>query len=253
MLKFFRKIRYNLVETGKTSRYFKYAIGEIILVVIGILIALQINNWNEQNKGKLELNQYLSSLRDNINSDLKVLDSLILRREVTVVNCKKERLNFLNKTFNFMDTRYALYSYLDFYFVPNTSAYEALKNSTYLGKINGIELNNFIIDYYAKTVQIAESEKSYNEFVETLEAKLAYDYDRTLLLAYLWMSPEELKATKSTEEEIFNTYKELHDTVAFRNIVSQASRQDQTIIKPYKEAKAIGMKIINEIDRMITN
>ena len=241
------------METGKTGKYFKYALGEIILVVIGILIALQINNWNEEKKGKLELNQYLSSLRDNINSDLKVLDSLILRREVTVANCKKERLNFLDNTFNFMDTRYALYSYLDFYFVPNTSAYEALKNSTYLGKINGIELNNFIIDYYAKTVQIAESEKSYNEFVETLEAKLAYDYDRTLLLAYLWMSPEELKATKSTEEEILNVYKELHDTVAFRNIVSQASRQDHTIIKPYKEAKTIGVKIIEEIDRVITD
>lgn len=241
------------METGKTGKYFKYAIGEIILVVIGILIALQINNWNEEKKGKLELNQYLSSLRDNINSDLKVLDSLLLRREVTVAYCKKERLNFLNKTFNFMDTRYALYSYHDFYFVPNPSAYEALKNSPYLGKINGTDLNNYIIDYYAKTVKIAEFEKSYNEFVETLEAKLAYDYDRTLLLAYLWMSPEELKATKSTEEEILNVYKELHDAVAFRNIVSQASRQDQTIIKPYKEAKTIGVKIIEEIDRVITD
>lgn len=50
MIKFFRKIRYNLMETGKTGKYLKYAIGEIILVVIGILIALSINNWNEQKK-----------------------------------------------------------------------------------------------------------------------------------------------------------------------------------------------------------
>ena len=47
MIKFFRNIRLNLMETGKTGNYFKYAIGEIILVVIGILIALQINNWND--------------------------------------------------------------------------------------------------------------------------------------------------------------------------------------------------------------
>ncbi len=40
------------METGKTNRYFKYAIGEIILVVIGILIALQINNWNQSQKEK---------------------------------------------------------------------------------------------------------------------------------------------------------------------------------------------------------
>lgn len=50
MIKFFRNIRQNLLNEGKTSKYFKYAIGEIILVVIGILIALQINNWNEGRK-----------------------------------------------------------------------------------------------------------------------------------------------------------------------------------------------------------
>jgi len=47
MIKFFRKIRQNLLLENKTAMYFKYAIGEIILVVIGILIALRINNWNE--------------------------------------------------------------------------------------------------------------------------------------------------------------------------------------------------------------
>ncbi len=50
MIKLFRKTRYNLMETGKTGKYLKYAIGEIVLVVIGILIALQINNWNESRK-----------------------------------------------------------------------------------------------------------------------------------------------------------------------------------------------------------
>ena len=55
MIKFFRKIRYDLMEKNKTGRpalpagrYFKYAIGEIVLVVIGILIALQVNNWNQE-------------------------------------------------------------------------------------------------------------------------------------------------------------------------------------------------------------
>ena len=50
MIKFFRKIRYDLMEKNKTGKYLKYAIGEIVLVVIGILIALSINNWNESRK-----------------------------------------------------------------------------------------------------------------------------------------------------------------------------------------------------------
>jgi hypothetical protein len=52
MINFFRKIRKNLLMENKTGKYFKYAIGEIILVVIGILIALSINNWNENRKLK---------------------------------------------------------------------------------------------------------------------------------------------------------------------------------------------------------
>ena len=61
MLKFFRNIRKNLISNGKTVNYLKYAIGEIILVVIGILIALQINNWNENRKLLSEEKQsYLS-------------------------------------------------------------------------------------------------------------------------------------------------------------------------------------------------
>ncbi|MBK8515355.1 MAG: hypothetical protein IPL55_03420 [Saprospiraceae bacterium] len=50
MIKLFRKIRQNLLLTGSTGKYLQYAIGEIVLVVIGILIALSINNWNEANK-----------------------------------------------------------------------------------------------------------------------------------------------------------------------------------------------------------
>ncbi|GLU45473.1 hypothetical protein Musp01_30970 [Muricauda sp. NBRC 101325] len=50
MIKFFRNIRKTLLNEGKTSKYLKYAVGEIILVVIGILIALHINNWNENRK-----------------------------------------------------------------------------------------------------------------------------------------------------------------------------------------------------------
>ncbi|MBO3118022.1 hypothetical protein J4050_14790 [Winogradskyella sp. DF17] len=69
MIKFFRTIRYNLMETGKTTKYFKYAIGEIILVVIGILIALGINNWNENRKSKLVEKDVLNNIYENLGVD----------------------------------------------------------------------------------------------------------------------------------------------------------------------------------------
>ena len=66
MIKFFRKIRQNLLMENKTGKYFKYAIGEIVLVVIGILIALQINNWNEKRKAEFEETKILTSLLEDI-------------------------------------------------------------------------------------------------------------------------------------------------------------------------------------------
>lgn len=69
MIKFFRKIRQNLLSAGKTGQYLKYAIGEILLVVIGILIALQINNWNENRKKAEAEKQYLNNLIQDIKND----------------------------------------------------------------------------------------------------------------------------------------------------------------------------------------
>jgi hypothetical protein len=69
MIKFFRKIRQNLLSEGKTGKYLKYAIGEIVLVVIGILIALQINNWNEYRKLKLTERHTLENLLSEIQLD----------------------------------------------------------------------------------------------------------------------------------------------------------------------------------------
>ena len=69
MIKFFRHIRQNLIMENKTSKYLKYAIGEIVLVVIGILIALQINNWNEANNAKLKENATLKNFVQDLKSD----------------------------------------------------------------------------------------------------------------------------------------------------------------------------------------
>jgi hypothetical protein len=77
MIKFFRKIPQNLLMENKTGKYFKYAIGEIILVVIGILIALQINNWNENNKKNKLNTSYITSLIDDYTKDTIQLNSSI--------------------------------------------------------------------------------------------------------------------------------------------------------------------------------
>ncbi|MDT0558187.1 DUF6090 family protein [Ichthyenterobacterium sp. W332] len=88
MIKIFRKIRYNLMETGKTGKYFKYAIGEIILVMIGILLALQVNNWNNNRiDAKREAN-YIKNIERDLNNQLKAIQTQIDFEAEVADNCK---------------------------------------------------------------------------------------------------------------------------------------------------------------------
>ena len=77
MIPFFRKIRKKLADDNRPLKYMRYAIGEILLVVIGILIALQINNWNEEVKSLTEEKIILKQLQIDFNSNLEQLDQKI--------------------------------------------------------------------------------------------------------------------------------------------------------------------------------
>ena len=77
MIKFFRKLRQKLLAENKFSKYLLYAIGEIILVVIGILIALQINNANTYRKETHTLHGYLRSIKNNVESDKQQIKAII--------------------------------------------------------------------------------------------------------------------------------------------------------------------------------
>jgi len=129
MIKFFRKIRKNLLSEGKTGKYLKYAFGEIILVVIGILIALQINTWNEQRKNENKIVSLFKEVQTDLLKDLsnvknaistyKFIDSLAY----LVLNDKLVRDDYktLRAPYLFQLTTY----FEDFQFINN--GYENLK------------------------------------------------------------------------------------------------------------------------------
>jgi hypothetical protein len=83
MIKFFRNIRKQLLGEGKTGKYFKYAIGEIVLVVIGILIALWINNLNIDSQEQKETFALVNSLELELNENLREVDDR--KKELTKI------------------------------------------------------------------------------------------------------------------------------------------------------------------------
>jgi len=81
MIKFFRHIRRTLINQNQMGKYFKYAVGEILLVVIGILIALQINNWNENNKERAIETSYLKRLLIDLEENNTLWEQTLKRKE----------------------------------------------------------------------------------------------------------------------------------------------------------------------------
>jgi len=88
MIKFFRKIRYNLMSENKTGKYLKYAIGEIFLVMIGILLALQVNNWNEERKRQSIKGAYKRALMKDLQKDINQLQRDIDTTLWDLENCR---------------------------------------------------------------------------------------------------------------------------------------------------------------------
>ena len=153
MLTFFRRIRKGLLVDGATSKYLVYAIGEIALVVMGILIALQINNWNEQNKANgfelKMLKELNSSLMTNTQELERGIEMSILARESCLVV-----LNHLTNHLPYHDSLNVHFSKSLFWYqnIPDYAAFETTK-SYGLHLLKNDELRILLSAVYGKRME----------------------------------------------------------------------------------------------------
>lgn len=249
MTKLFRKIRYDLMEknlqagsTGKTGKYFKYAIGEIILVVIGILIALSLSNWNDNRKDNLAESKILLEILNGLGKDKVDVEANVGGHQFGIRSCQFWRQIFNSKTPN-LDSLQKYYFVLtrDFISIQNISGYETLKSKGF-ELIKNDSLRTKIISLYEYDYQnIRKLEEEYNElqfqknyFNEInrmiapyfnfdlkgnisgieLPIKLA-ESERKILLSYLWKIQTNrefiLQSYNNTEENIIGLTKMIEE------------------------------------------
>jgi len=152
MIKFFRKVRQKLVESGKVTSYLFYAFGEIVLVVIGILIALQIKNWNEEYKDSQLDRTYYCKLLEDVNQDHVLVTQLIKDNQERTLWTnegihllqqekveRKEIVKAMQKSIN----------KIRFNFKPSLSAFDDLKYSGKLNIIKDLSIKKGLLNYYA--------------------------------------------------------------------------------------------------------
>jgi len=170
MIKFFRHIRRSLINQNKMGKYFKYAFGEILLVVIGILIALSINNWNEHRKERIEEHKILQNILFDFEKASKELKELIEIREQQVIAFKKI-YNFIETgTINISESELEKLLWLEAQALTYNSQTGTLDMLISSGKINIItndELKNEILAWPSMVDDYTEEEKGNIELIRS--------------------------------------------------------------------------------------
>jgi len=128
-MKIFRNVRKQLASENKIMAYLRYAIGEIVLVVIGILIALQINNWNENRKLLKQEIEIYKELKSDLLQAKKEISNTINKHK-KIIKSTQSLIHDIIKKEPYSPTMYNRFAEAgdDFQIIPQTSAFESLKN-----------------------------------------------------------------------------------------------------------------------------
>jgi len=237
MIKFFRKIRQNLLNEGKTTRYFKYAIGEIVLVVIGILIALQINNWNEERIKQNLVSIYKSELVNDL-----LLDVNHFKYHLSLASKENERIDSIRAilqdpnsnrdTLNQVIKKGLTFIRKEPYIMVASTEYPIVNDNTFLslqnsGQITLLDnkLQEELISFYGYTKKysfmtkeiIANKNELYFDFVKSVPYKQSkLNLVNAELYDQVWNNVD-WNSVQIKFITILNTYYELNMKTVFFN------------------------------------
>lgn len=255
-MQLFRNIRQNLLAQGRVARYLTYAVGEIVLVVVGILIALQINNWNELRKERNREDKFLMSLKADLMVDLESLDNAIALRTAKVVCAnlllRPQEIDTRSEVRRADSLIAGLLGWIRF--VPRTNTLDELISTGNL---------NIIGNESIKTMLLALREKHQEEDIYTEHMRREFDnylYDRHSVLrqSAAFVDPEASFAASSmigrepSDEEIaalaLQTTTFLSD-MEVRNGLMLASLNNQGFLQKYKIMQVNVRTLIGMIDK----
>jgi hypothetical protein len=241
------------MEQNKTGKYLKYAIGEIILVVIGILIALQINNWNEHRKTRATEIIFLKNIEADLKLNLVSLDAFVISRQEAIKSSKLV-INYFNNpnsinlnTFNLHSINVMVW----FPFQQNDNTYQELVNSGQLSIISNKDIKDQMQNMQSSFKTIAFVE---NEMQQDFES---YLYDPFFSIADVDLAMKNLDAQTEQRSDIpeinAEQVKTLLQNIKFKNGFALVAYNSELLISEYTNMKETTDKLIELIEKEITN
>ena len=177
MIKFFRKARYGFIDKNKIGKYLKYATGEILLVMIGILLALQVSNWKEYRNQRNQEYEILQSLkRDFHESKDRLLATMFMQKDVIrkSSNLIKMYEGKMPKSINDSIMNYINFGAFSWYrSEPVTGAYDAFINSGNSELISNDQLTKLLAEYFSLVKSGFEDQENSMNLLNSMQNILA--------------------------------------------------------------------------------
>jgi hypothetical protein len=241
MIKLFRNIRKKLLNEGKTSKYFKYAIGEIVLVVIGILIALWINNWNNQRITDNQSKFFLKNIKEDLVSDTLAIDNYIKYYKKNIE--RKKKLLLLSEFDNTSsDSLFAMISSYSIKFEPNITTFTKVSNLGIVELTKNVRLSKKLYAYYTTDLNIFNSLINW-EFESSIdESKYWYNIQNEFEII-----EDEFPKFQDSITNRQNFIKLIKQPRGRNTLLGNYFRKE-LILSQYREKKNIAVKLISEIN-----
>jgi len=154
MIRVFRKLRADLVHEGKTRSYLLYALGEILLVIVGIVIALQVNNWNEERLEQRQVRRYAHALINDLERDIEMVAPIMRMIDLSLKNIREMDAYTRGKSLQQLDNLdlYQLTSFIGYRaYEWHRGAIDQMKNAGTLQQMRNFDLASKITAYEALT------------------------------------------------------------------------------------------------------
>ncbi|KPK52330.1 MAG: hypothetical protein AMS22_09390 [Thiotrichales bacterium SG8_50] len=184
MFRIFRRIRKDILGSPKTNRYLFYAAGELLLVIVGILIALQINNWNEERIEQKEIREYALSLSAAIERDMEMLLPVEMQIRASIRQAEELASYIRDRTVEEMGNADLFFLSTHIGYRPygwNRAALEQLKTAGGLRRMQNKHLAERISDYDALTRHLdqdyREDEESARAILDLINKLVDLNYD----------------------------------------------------------------------------
>ncbi|MFH4967885.1 DUF6090 family protein [Gaetbulibacter sp. M240] len=249
MLKFFRNIRKRLLSESKFRNYFLYAIGEIILVVIGILIALSINNWNQNRQNEASEYAYLSDLLKDFEFNLERSDRNITKIQQIIPNLtsllEQSALESPTMSVDSLNSSFTLINDMPSY-NSTDRVYNNLIGSGDFKLISNTGLKNEIGNYY-KAVDLIKLVQNTHE-LELVNSFQPYIIDNLDFQAVTLLRVDDYNIPPAIEEDkILQVLKDRK----FRNIITLKLTILTDLLQQNRNLEKINSRIINLINEQI--